>query len=154
LIIADDAARAQLCSQAEQQKSEWSSFDFSASSLAVSGYKRSDQLKRTVDPILDITIPALSSPFLRSVITSGKNSINLAEIIKEKKLLLLRLPPAKETSPECNTDMLGSLIVAAARSHGWYFRTKSALLRAAGNYQAGRGEESRRIDSAVSLLPC
>jgi hypothetical protein len=73
---------------------------------------RTDQWINWVEPILNRTTPMLSDPRIRPILTKDKGDISLTEIIKKKKILIVRIPQGQLDK---NANLLGSLLVTGLK---------------------------------------
>jgi hypothetical protein len=73
---------------------------------------RTDQWITWVEPILNRTTPMLSDPRIRPILTKEKGDINLRNIIKEKKVLIVKIPQGQLDQ---NANLLGGLLVTGIK---------------------------------------
>jgi hypothetical protein len=73
---------------------------------------RTDQWITWVEPILNRVGPMLSDPRIRPILTKANSEIRMSQVIKEKKILLVKI--AKGQLDE-NANLLGSLIVTGLK---------------------------------------
>jgi hypothetical protein len=73
---------------------------------------RTDQWITWVEPILNRVGPMLSDPRIRPILTKANSEIKMSQVIKEKKILLVKI--AKGQLDE-NANLLGSLIVTGLK---------------------------------------
>jgi hypothetical protein len=73
---------------------------------------RTDQWITWVEPILNRVTPMLSDPRIRPILTMEKGDIDLKEIIKQKKILIVRIPQGQLDQ---NANLLGSLLVTGLK---------------------------------------
>ncbi len=97
---------------------------------AWSNYKklaRTDQWLNWIEPILNRVQPLLSDRRISRLLNASDNSVDLEQVLKEKQVLLLRVP---EGQLEKGGSLLGSLIITGLK--------QAALAR----FERGRDEES------------
>ena len=73
---------------------------------------RTEQWVNWVEPILNRVTPMLSDPRIRPILTHPNGTINLSEIITDKKILLVKIPQGQLDQ---NANLLGSLIVTGLK---------------------------------------
>jgi hypothetical protein len=73
---------------------------------------RTDQWITWVEPILNRTTPMLSDPRIRPILTKEKGDINLRTVIKEKRVLIVKIPQGQLDQ---NANLLGSLLVTGLK---------------------------------------
>lgn len=73
---------------------------------------RTDQWINWVEPILNRVHPMLGDPRIRPILTKPKGELNLKEIVKEGKILLVKIP---QSQLDQNANLLGSLIVTGLK---------------------------------------
>jgi len=73
---------------------------------------RTDQWITWVEPILNRTTPMLSDPRIRPILTKEVGDINLRTLIKEKKVLIVKIPQGQLDQ---NANLLGSLLVTGLK---------------------------------------
>jgi hypothetical protein len=73
---------------------------------------RTEQWIPWVEPILNRATPMLGDPRIRHVLTSGANEVNLKAVIKEKRILIVRLPQGQL---ETHADLVGSLVITGLK---------------------------------------
>jgi hypothetical protein len=73
---------------------------------------RTDQWINWVEPILNRITPMLSDPRIRPILTKEKGEINLREIVKGKRILIVKIPQGQLDQ---NANLLGSLLVTGLK---------------------------------------
>lgn len=73
---------------------------------------RTDQWITWVEPILNRVTPMLSDPRIRPILTMEKGDIDLKDIIKQRKILIVRIPQGQLDQ---NANLLGSLLVTGLK---------------------------------------
>jgi hypothetical protein len=73
---------------------------------------RTDQWINWVEPILNRITPTLSDPRIRPILTKEVGDINLRSVIKERKILIVKIPQGQL---DRNANLLGSLLVTGLK---------------------------------------
>lgn len=112
-VLLDSDFRELLLSRVDGQKEERP--DFVPLLETWSHYKRladSDQWLRWVELILNRVGPMLSDTRTRSLLTQRRSKLNLTEIIRERKILFVKIPQGQL---EHSADLLGSMIITGLK---------------------------------------
>ena len=86
---------------------------------------RTEQWVNWVEPILNRVTPMLSDPRIRPILTHPNGTINLNDIIAQKKILLVKIPQGQLDQ---NANLLGSLIVTGLKQAAINLSSTSAHL--------------------------
>jgi len=112
-LLSDNDFRDLLLEKVEKRKHEQAEF---ITLLETWGqYKRlarTDQWITWVEPILNRVSPMLSDPRIRPILTRAHGNLNLKEVIRQRKILLIKIPQGQLDQ---NANLLGSLIVTGLK---------------------------------------
>lgn len=113
LLLADNDFRDVMLEKVERIKQSRSEYITLVD--AWTNYKRlarTDQWITWIEPILNRVQPMLSDPRCRRILTAPRSDLNLTRVIKEKKVLVVKLPQGQLDK---NGNLLGSLMVAGIK---------------------------------------
>jgi hypothetical protein len=113
VLLSDNDFRDVLLDSVEKRKEE--RMEFITLLETWNQYKRlarTDQWINWVEPILNRVTPMLSDPRIRTILTKPTGGLNLREVIKQGKTLLVKVPHGHLDQ---NADLLGSLIVTGLK---------------------------------------
>ena len=113
VLLSDNDFRDIMLEKVERMKSEKS--EYTTLVEAWTNYKRlarTDQWINWIEPILNRVQPMLGDPRIRPILTKAKGDLSLTSIIREKKVLLVKIPQGQLDQ---NANLLGSLIVTGVK---------------------------------------
>lgn len=113
VLLSDNDFRDILLEKVEKIKHEKS--EYTTLIDAWSNYKRlarTDQWINWIEPILNRVQPMLGDPRIRPILTRAKSDLILSDIIKEKKVLFVKIPQGQLDQ---NGNLLGSLMVTGIK---------------------------------------
>lgn len=113
VLLSDNDFRDILLEKVERSKNEKS--EYVTLIDAWTNYKRlarTDQWINWIEPILNRIQPMLGDPRIRPILTKPKSDLILQDIIKEKKVLFVKIPQGQLDQ---NGNLLGSLMVTGVK---------------------------------------
>ncbi len=113
VLLSDNDFRDIMLEKVERMKHEKS--EYTTLIDAWSNYKRlarTDQWINWIEPILNRVQPMLGDPRIRPILTQSKSDLNLQSIIKNKKILFVKIPQGQLDQ---NGNLLGSLMVTGVK---------------------------------------
>jgi tetratricopeptide (TPR) repeat protein len=87
---------------------------------------RTDQWIRWIEPILNRLNPMLGDPRMRPLLTGEKSELNLKKVIRERQILLVRLPLPQLF---CEGQLLGGLLVAGLKQAAMSYSRSGPVAR-------------------------
>jgi hypothetical protein len=109
-LLTDADLKRALIKQAEENQHELPTGIFAECSKPFEQLYDTNQWDKQISPILDVAMPASSHHLMWPVLVATDNNLDLFDILRQKKIILFRIPEAQTGS---QSDLAGSILVSA-----------------------------------------